>query len=240
MVKPDRYGKLAPFYRTLEVFTFGKTLSRARREHLHRLAQCENLLIVGEGNGRFLEALIEANPSTQVTVVDSSLGMIRTARRRLQRLAHPVGDRCQFICADIGLWEPAGGSPPFDGVVTHFFWDQFNPETQRRLMNRIIGWLTVDAPWCCADFSQPGSAEACSPIRSNLQGFVLNSLYLAFGLLTRIEASRLHPHPAPMIGNGWSLEKRSCWSRGWIVSDVWVKNAFRPALIEVNSSETAG
>lgn len=74
---------LAASYRWLEYAAFGRALERCRFEFLQRAVAARRILILGEGDGRFLARLVECHPHAEIVIVDSSARMLDLARRRL-------------------------------------------------------------------------------------------------------------------------------------------------------------
>ena len=54
------FNQLARPYRWLERAVFGGRLQRARCAHMQTFLAAESILLLGEGDGRFLEALLAA------------------------------------------------------------------------------------------------------------------------------------------------------------------------------------
>src|ERR1700722_13531112 len=75
------FDSIASFYPLLEQMVFGSTLSRSRRLFSERLLSGENILLIGEGNGRFLFEMVRKTSAASFTVVDSSARMLAAARR---------------------------------------------------------------------------------------------------------------------------------------------------------------
>jgi len=66
------FDLIANFYPLLEQIVFGSTLSRSRRFFARRVLEGNEILLVGEGNGRFLFEMAKQNSSASFTVIDSS------------------------------------------------------------------------------------------------------------------------------------------------------------------------
>ena len=73
------FDLIARFYPLLEQTVFGSTLSRARGFFIPRVTEGNNILLIGEGNGRFLFEMAKQTSSRSVTVVDSSARMLAAA-----------------------------------------------------------------------------------------------------------------------------------------------------------------
>ncbi len=80
---PPRFDWLAPHYAWVEAVTFGGLLQWCRTALLPDLADARRVLVLGEGDGRFLAAFLASNRAAKVDVVDSSAAMLALARRRV-------------------------------------------------------------------------------------------------------------------------------------------------------------
>ena len=116
----DGFGRLAGIYEGLERLAYGDLLMRSRTALLNSLAHAENVLILGEGDGRFLVELLKTNPSCSVTVLDSSAGMLGRAETRVPESAM---SRVTFRHAD-ALTETFAPDA-YDALVSCFFLDVF-------------------------------------------------------------------------------------------------------------------
>ena len=73
------FDGLARWYRAMEFLLAGSLLQRARMQYLEGMPQPRKILLLGEGPGRLLEALLLRFPTAQCTVVDASQKMIQVA-----------------------------------------------------------------------------------------------------------------------------------------------------------------
>jgi SAM-dependent methyltransferase len=206
---------LAPHYRWIEFFAAGPLLQRGRVVFLKQARDARRILILGEGNGRFLAELLRVNSAASVTVLDASARMLELARRRVQ--AHGLSNqRIRFVHQDINVWP--GHSERFDLVVTHFFLDGFPPEQLKNIVQKIAANTSANAHWLLADFRRP--EHGWRRMRANA---ILQLLYCFFRLTTRLPARHLtDPQPA-LEANGFSLANRVIYDCGLLHSDVWVK-----------------
>jgi len=81
------FDSLAAHYRWMEWLLAGRKLQRCRTAFLRRINPPREVLLLGEGNGRFLEALLQAHPQARVTCVDASAAMLERARARMAAAA---------------------------------------------------------------------------------------------------------------------------------------------------------
>ena len=77
--KKAGFDRIAGMYRLLETVAFGSVLQRARTAHLGQITDAEEVLLAGEGNGLFLEALLSTNSHCRVTCIDKSQAMLNLA-----------------------------------------------------------------------------------------------------------------------------------------------------------------
>ena len=119
---------VAPVYTTFESLAYGEALSVARLAFIEIVLKAPRVLLIGEGNGRFLAACLANKTGGSVTVIDSSARMLQLLQRRISNIE--VETRLDLVHVDFFDWDAK--SAPFDVVVTHFFLDLFRPFTQRR------------------------------------------------------------------------------------------------------------
>lgn len=207
---PPRFDWLAPHYAWVETLTFGGLLQWCRTALLADLTDARRVLVLGEGDGRFLAAFLAANRGATVDVVDASAGMVELARRR-------VADdgRVRWHVEDARRLELQ--SSAFDLVVTNFWLDCFPAAELERLVPRLAGALAPGGRWLVGDYAMPqGGSVRRAATRAALAG-----MYAAFRLTTRIPAGRL-VDPAPLL-RAAGLEAVRAESRlgGFLAATLW-------------------
>jgi ubiquinone/menaquinone biosynthesis C-methylase UbiE len=145
---PENFDAIARWYGGLETMAFGNALQRCRTTYVEALGPARSILIAGEGNGRFLRALLRTNRDARVTVVDASRRMLELARCRAGSC-----DRVRFVHGN--LLDPGLSLPPVDAVVTHFFLDCFDEPRLRTVVARLRGVLRDGGVWVWSDFMIP-------------------------------------------------------------------------------------
>jgi SAM-dependent methyltransferase len=178
------FDRVATWYQPLEYLAFGRTLERARGHALPRLAACRDVVVLGDGDGRGLTALLRAAPQAQVRCVESSRAMIALATRRLA--AAGLLDRVSFEARDVRDAEFPIGS--CDAVVTTFFLDCFSPADVVALAARLSRSLRAGGLWLFADFAIPSRGLARWRARAIVRG-----LYAFFRWRTGLDVSALPP-----------------------------------------------
>ena len=85
---------IARVYRWIEYAAFGPLLQRTRLHWLEQLGGARRVLLLGDGDGRFLSRFASRYPSAEVHYIDSSARMLDLARKRIggTALAEPGSD----------------------------------------------------------------------------------------------------------------------------------------------------
>jgi ubiquinone/menaquinone biosynthesis C-methylase UbiE len=202
------FDRVAPYYRRLETLVFGDRLQAARCVFVRQLPPFRRALIVGEGDGRFLEQLRDAQPELLVECIDASEEMLELARAR-------VGDRyTQFIQADIR--EAAFPAARYDLVVTHFLLDCFEERQLREVVEKLSAAAMSNAIWLVADFQKPVRG-----LRRAFGRLLIATMYLFFRSVAGLEARRLVDYAPFLAAHGFILEKESGAPNGMIRSQLW-------------------
>lgn len=188
-------------------------MQRSRTAHLERTGMSRRALLVGEGHGRFLEALLRFHPTIQVTFLDSSAKMIAHTRSRLQRRGVDLS-RVTFVHADLLCSELP--SQAFDLVVTHFFLDCFQPAQLRRAVRTLSRSATPGAIWLLADFQVPAAGWR----RWRARGILL-ALYTFFRWTAGLSARWLTPPDSFLAAGGFQLQERRVSYCGLAHTDLW-------------------
>jgi len=210
------FDVLAPHYRWMEFVSAGEKLQNCRTAHLSKLPDATNILIFGEGNGRFLVECCRHFPRASITVVDASARMIKLARQRLSRQGVKK-EGIEFICADALTWTPPAAK--FDLIVTHFFLDCFHAEQLQALITGLAHAAAPGANWLVADFQ--AAAHGWRRVRSRA---ILWVMYRFFTIVTRLPASSLTPPDAFLEQRGFRLHERMMHDWELLHSDWWQRN----------------
>ena len=128
------------------------------------------VLVLGEGNGRFLLECRKLLGSARIICVDASGRMLELARQRLARAGVNV-EGVEFVHADVLTWAPPRRA--FDLIITHFFLDCFKAEQLEPLLTALARTSCPRAVWLIADFQIPNNGigrwrarvitESCTP-----------------------------------------------------------------------------
>ncbi|MES2476068.1 MAG: class I SAM-dependent methyltransferase [Verrucomicrobiota bacterium] len=205
------FDRLAPFYRSMEALAAGGKLQRCRVRFLAEIPPPRNILIAGEGHGRFLPECVRLFPQAHITVVDSSRKMLEIARRKTR------SERVDFIHAD--FLELIGPSARYDLIVTHFFLDCFPPEPLAEVVRKLGNMATPNAHWLLADFEiAPSGAARWRSLA------IVSLLYRFFRSTTGICADRLISPDAEMAKAGFIRHRRETFDWGLLKSEWWIRD----------------
>ena len=209
------FDAIAPWYRTLETMAFGGDLQRARVACLGEIESPRRALIVGEGNGRFLAALLKRQPLIRIDCVDSSARMLDLARRHILQTVPDEISRVAFLKHDVTSWVP---NDRYDLIVTHFLLDCFSTQQVGSIVARLAQVAAPNAAWLLADFRIP---EAGFP-RSQARAW-LAVMYWFFRCAAGIEGRELVA-PSPFLRvERFTLARQHLFRLGMVKSELWRK-----------------
>ena len=198
----NTFDSVAAIYPLLEWLSYGNELARARRAFFEQVVSARNILLVGEGNGRFLQECLLHAPQSSITVVDLSSRMLASARRSASRSAASAG--LKLIHADFLSWRGRPGT--FDLIVTHFFLDLFSPLNQRRVIENIGLSAAPSACWIDVDYRCP---------RARRRDRIIDWLQYRFdNAFCGVEADRHHDPSAAIGAAGWHVQGEQLFSAG--------------------------
>lgn len=213
MITPN-YDKLAPWYSFLEKISFGDELQKCRTLNLNHAKEAKNILILGDGNGRFLESLLNINPVGKIDCIDISIKMMAQAKNRIK--SKPGVKNVKFIHANIFDRKLEIGF--YDLVVVNFFLDCFTFSELNSLICNIYHGLSPGGFLINGDFNIPDTLFKKISAR-----FILMGMYVFFKIFTRLSASKLID-PEPILkSNGLVLKNKSEIFGSFLKSTLWLK-----------------
>lgn len=197
------FDPVARSYRFLEYASFGPALWRRRIAFLPHAAGARRVLMLGEGDGRFLHAFLKTNPAAEVDYLDASPAMTALARARAN------SPRVNFLTADALSY--AYPRSRYDLIVAHFFLDCFQPGELEGLIAVLATAAQPRAQWLISDFRAPHAAARA----------LVRGLYLFFRLTTGLRPTRLTPHAAGLRQAGFRLDQERTSLAGLLASELW-------------------
>ncbi len=221
-----RFDNLARHYDWMERLLAGGKLERCRNAFWNDIPSIRNALLVGEGHGRFLAALLKRDPGAQVTCVDASAKMLEVARERLLRAALPV-TQVEFIHAELPAWNPP--IERYDLVATHFFLDCFPCDQLMPVIRSLHKAARLGGYLLMSDFQIPQAG--LRRLRARIIHWLM---YRFFRVVTKLPASAF-VSPQPFLRQaGFIRVRRVEFDRGLLCAELWKR-----AGEEVTSYSTA-
>ena len=171
---------MARVYAGLERLAFGDLLLQARTCLLAETKTPSRVLIVGEGDGRTLQRVLEQFPNARIDCLEQSPEMIRKARERVDSA------KVRWLQQNIITFEPEPAG--YDLIVTTFILDSFTGEVLAGLMRKLAMGLKLGGQWYYADFYVPEQGWG----RARAQTW-LTLMYTFFRVFTKLGVSGLEP-----------------------------------------------
>lgn len=205
------FNLLARPYHFLEKAVFANRLQYARCAHMKIFLGAKQILLLGEGDGRFLEALLEEGCRAEIIYYDFSTEMLDVARKRIEG----KGGSVRFCKGDIHQLSLPGNFRP-DVVAAHFFLDCFSEEELVGIIHRIECFIDLGGKMIVTDFQVP-SGSWITRLRGRL---LIRLMLLFFHVFAGISARRLPDFYKLLTGQGWECRKKTLCNQGLIGS--WV------------------
>ena len=194
---------IAGWYRWFEYLGFGRALERRRFAFLSEVTDARRILVLGEGDGRFLARLAEQNPQASIDYVDLSERMLELARGRAG------SDRVRYHRADArDISLPESGH---DLIVTHFFLDCLNQSDAAALTQKIATACAPEGRWIVSEFREPAAWARA----------VVSFLYMFFRITTGLRTRALIDHRALLSNQGFVLIREETERFGLLASELW-------------------
>lgn len=202
--------RIARWYRWLEYAAFGGALRRRREAFLFELGNPQKVLVLGDGDGRFLQLFTALYPEAIVDAVDVSARMIDQARDRV------ASDRVTFHLADARDFPL---SENYDLAVAHFFFDCFEPAELQPLLSRIRA-----GSWLVSEFRN-----------TRWSWPIVRGLYFFFRITTGLRVRSLPEHRGILSGLGYRIEKEQPALGGLLISEHWCRD---PGAVSAKSIQS--
>jgi len=197
--------RIAPYYRWLEYLGFGRELERRRFRYLDQVRDARRVLVLGDGDGRFLARLARELPRADVDSIEASRRMQELARARAT-VHHRLGD-ARELSLSVG---------EYDLVATHFFLDCFDAADCPRLIARIASAAAPRARWLISEFRQ-----APRGWRALWSRAWIAALYLFFRATTGLRTRALVDHHPLLSRHGFRLVREETSRFGLLASELW-------------------
>ena len=206
------FDRIAAIYRWAEYISLGPLLQRTRTRLLDQLNNPRHALVLGDGDGRFIEQLLLHYPQCSAVAVDISGSMLA---RLHTRCLHSVPNTTRLTTLQRSALD-FDTPPQTDLVVTHFLLDCFTQPEVDALTHRIASQLTPGALWLVSDFALPAN-QLLRPIAR----LYIASLYAAFRLLTGLSVNQLPDPQSALERSGMRRITRVTLLGGLLYTELW-------------------
>ena len=184
---------------------------------LPQLTDRTHALVLGDGDGRFLAALLQQNPTLTSDAVDTSAPMLKLLRLRCERIAPNASSRLKVHQADALNYLSAAPPRTYDLVVTHFFLDCLTQNEVDALATNVSARVIPEAVWLISDFRVPPGV-----MRLPAQ-LIVRSLYLAFRMTTGLRTRQLPDHSLAVTQAGFTCIAQSLSLFGILTTELWTR-----------------
>jgi trans-aconitate methyltransferase len=207
------FDRIAAIYRWAEYISLGPLLQRTRTGLLDQLNNPRHALVLGDGDGRFLEQLLLRYPQCTAVAADISAAMLDKLRRRCLHSVPNAATRLTTLQRSALEIDPP---PANDLIVTHFLLDCFSQSDVDALITRIASQLAPGTLWLVSDFALPDNR-----LLRPFARLYIASLYAAFRLLTGLRVRQLPDTQSALQRNG--MRRITCVTLlgGLLYTELW-------------------
>ena len=206
------FDRVANYYAWMEKIIFGYDLEKIRNVHLKLIDDEESILLLGDGDGRFLKKISETGADGLIVSLDSSSKMIELSRKRLQNTDLEV----QYFCQKIKNFEKLESFKP-DLIFAHFFLDCFTEDEVILIIDLLSQWSTKTTKIVVSDFF----ITKTNSISGTYQKLLTQTMISFFRVFCGISAKKLPNIPKIMNSKGWNCISHKSLRNGFINSWVW-------------------
>jgi ubiquinone/menaquinone biosynthesis C-methylase UbiE len=211
------FDRIAAIYQLGEYLTLGPLLQRTRTLLLDQLNNPRHALVLGDGDGRFLEQLLLRYPQSTAVAVDISAAMLSKLRRRCLRSVPDAATRLTTLQRSALEIDPSSDPERKPNlVVTHFLLDCFSQPDVDALTARVASQLAPGALWLVSDFALPAN-QLLRPFAR----LYIASLYAAFRLLTGLRVRHLPDAQSAFLRNSMRRIARRTLLGGLLYAELW-------------------
>jgi ubiquinone/menaquinone biosynthesis C-methylase UbiE len=205
--------RIAPIYRFLEYAAFGGLLQQCRTAFLPQSDGCSRALVVGDGDGRFLQELCRTHKALHADSLDSSGAMLNLQRARLSAADR---GRIRFHRDDARRRLPGHA---YDLIVTHFFFDCLTQAETSAMIEEIAKAATPNAIWLVSEFRVPHGFWGKLWAR-----FWIGAMYAFFRIATGLRVRAIPNYGKVLQNHGFSLLVSRTFSAGLITAEAWQRS----------------
>ncbi|RVU01565.1 class I SAM-dependent methyltransferase [Mucilaginibacter limnophilus] len=204
---PANYNKTAWFYDALSWVVFGNTLQRAQVNFLPYIPANAQVLIVGGGTGKILEALTTVHPDgLHICYAEIAANMISISRKR-----NTGSNTVEFLNLAVEDINMPGG---FDVLITGFVLDNYTQQQLPQLVAHLKNQLKPGGLWLNTDFQLTGKWW---------QKLLMKTMYRFFKLFADIKPAALPDIEGGIRSEGFNMKAQQSFYGDFIGAQVWEK-----------------
>lgn len=207
------FDPVARIYRWAEYIALCRVLESVRTHWLGELAGRRQALVLGDGDGRFLSALLQQEPQLHATAVDTSRQMLALLTVRCRRAASDADQRLTTVQASALDVTPR---PDTDLIVTHFFLDCLLQPELDQLAAKLHDTTAPGTQWLVSDFALPRHGW----LRFGATLYI-RALYMAFRILTGLRVQQLPHIDTTLSQHGFERTARHERLGGMLFTELW-------------------
>lgn len=219
---PD-FNLVAPIYSLLERCVYGNAMQYSRAVYSNELKSKSNILIMGEGPGKFVQHLSTILNGANVHIVEKSARMRRQICKVIDQ-PHVTATKVNYYIYDDIKAVSASEAGCFDAVVTHFYLDMFGGGQLFEQVKILSGNVTKDAVWLYSDFCIDSGLPISYQIRNR---FLLWFMYQFFGIVSGLDCQKLEDPKYHQRLMGWEITDENKFNFDFIKARI-LKRRYEP------------
>ena len=205
------FDGIARLYRWAEYLALGPLLKLTREEFLPALTERRQVLLLGDGDGRFTAALLRTAPALHAHAVDGSRTMLHLLHRRCTHdgLAKRLSLQQDSVLS-------AAIPAATDLIATHFLLDCLTQPELNSLALRLAVSVRPGCLWVVSEFGYPHHR-----LGRVLARLYLRLLYAAFRVLTGLVPQHLPDPEHGLFDAGFRRLERRERLGGFLYAELW-------------------
>ena len=192
------FCKIAHLFNFLEMFAFGLSMTKSRSFIFCSKGKFRNVLMIGEGTGRFAKDFQHYYPHSKIVILEPSEKM----RLEISKSLETDSKNVKVLETRLENFKP---SMQFDLICTCFFWDCFNTKQIDEFEVNFKHLCNSTRLWYNVDFYEP---RIVGNLRSLSNITIIRFLYVFFQKFAHLDTCKLNSITHLFCQNGFSLVKQ--------------------------------
>lgn len=201
----NRYNTISPFYDSLAKLIYFNNIYKSQLANISKIPHDASVLFIGGGSGKVLNCILKNKPRVKVTYIEYSEKMLEKAKENCH-----YSNQVDFVLGN----ENSIPSKKFDSIITFYFLDLFELETQKQIHNLLNEHLKINGLWLVADFN---------PAHNWWQKVLEYCMFLFLKWTTNIDAKRIDNICRLFDSVSFKEESRTLYFGRYIFSAVYRK-----------------